>query len=67
MCIRDRRESDWTFDDYGMGNFVVEWKTDKIYAVDFTSYCYYPDKDERRRSWDKYQEREKQVLEWLKL
>ncbi len=61
------RESDWTFDDYGMGNFVVEWKTDKIYAVDFTSYCYYPDKDERRKSWDKYQQREKEVLEWLKL
>ena len=53
------RESDWTFDDYGLANFVIEWKTDKIYAVDFTSYRYYPDKEERRNSWDRYTEKNK--------
>ena len=53
------RESDWTFDDYGLSNFVIEWKTNKIYAVDFTSYRYYPDKEERRNSWDRYTEKNK--------
>ena len=56
------RESDWTFDDYGYGNFVVEWKTLKIYAVDFTSYRYMPDREERRRKWEQYTEKNKWEL-----
>ena len=56
------RESDWTFDDYGLSNFVIEWKTNKIYAVDFTSYRYYPDKEERRNSWNRYTEKNKREL-----
>ena len=56
------RESDWTFDDYGYGNFVVEWKTLKIYAVDFTSYRYMPDREERRRKWKQYTEKNKWEL-----
>ena len=44
------RESDWTFDDYSMGNFVVE-HTGEVWAVDFTSYRYMPDREERNEKW----------------
>ncbi len=44
------RESDWTFDDYSMGNFVVE-PSGQVWAVDFTSYRYMPDREERNEKW----------------
>ena len=48
------RDSDWTFDDYGMSNFIVEHNTNKIFAVDFQSYNYIPDRNHRESSWKKY-------------
>ena len=48
------RDSDWTFDDYGMSNFIVEHNTDKIFAIDFQSYNYIPDRNYRESSWKKY-------------
>jgi len=48
------RDSDWTFDDYGMSNFIVEYNTDKIFAVDLQSYNYIPDRNHRETSWKKY-------------
>jgi len=50
-----QRESDWTFDDYGSTNFIVESNTDKIFAVDFQSYNYIPDRDYRESKWKKFQ------------
>lgn len=51
------RKSDWTFDDYSMGNFVIEIYTNKIYMVDILAYCYYPDLDRRLKAWYLYRER----------
>lgn len=48
------RNSDWTFDDYGMSNFIIEYKTDHIYAVDLQSYNFIPDRNYRESSWKKY-------------
>ena len=48
------RKSDWTFDDYGMSNFIIEYKTDHIYAVDLQSYNFIPDRNYRESSWKKY-------------
>ena len=35
------RDSDWTFDDFGSSNFIVEHNTDKIFAVDFNHIIIY--------------------------
>jgi len=59
------RDHDWTFDDYGLSNFVIEWKTNKIYAVDFTSYCYFPDRQKRKDSWNRYSEKNKEELKTI--
>tara|TARA_B100000614_G_C14490671_1_gene470572 strand:- start:345 stop:854 length:510 start_codon:yes stop_codon:yes gene_type:complete len=56
------RKSDWTFDDYSMGNFVIEMYTNKIYMVDILSYCYYPDVDRRLKAWYLYRERNRKDL-----
>ena len=56
------RKSDWTFDDYSMGNFVIEIYTNKIYMVDILSYCYYPDVDRRIKAWYLYKERNRKDL-----
>lgn len=49
-----KRKSDWTFTDYGMSNFIVEYKTDKIYAVDLQSYNYVPDIEYRESIWQNF-------------
>ena len=59
------RKSDWTFDDYSMGNFVIEIYTNKIYMVDILSYCYYPDVDRRIKAWYLYKERNTRDLKKL--
>tara|TARA_B100000927_G_C16433590_1_gene456654 strand:- start:736 stop:1245 length:510 start_codon:yes stop_codon:yes gene_type:complete len=56
------RKSDWTFDDYSMGNFLIEMYTNKIYMVDILSYCYYPDVDRRLKAWYLYRERNRKDL-----
>jgi len=48
------RDSDWTFDDFGSSNFIVEHNTDKIFAVDFQSYNYIPDREHRISKWEKF-------------
>ena len=50
-----QRDSDWTFTDYGMPNFIVEYKTDRIFAVDFQSYNYVPDRKYRESLWKKFE------------
>lgn len=65
------RDSDWTFDDYGMSNFIVEYKTDKIYAVDFQSYNYIPDRNYRETRWNKFRNFQSKIFkdmfngEWI--
>jgi|TARA_B100000282_G_C31511566_1_gene389623 sulfatase maturation enzyme AslB (radical SAM superfamily) len=49
-----QRDSDWTFDDFGGSNFIVEHNTDKIFAVDFQSYNYIPNRDYRISKWEKF-------------
>jgi|SaaInlStandDraft_1057018.scaffolds.fasta_scaffold156197_1 hypothetical protein len=46
------RDEDWTFSDFHTGNFLMEYETGNIYAVDFLSYCYAPDKKWRKEKWD---------------
>lgn len=47
------RDSDWTFGDYHTPNFIVEDRTEKIYAVDLQSYGYFPDRNHRNHLWNK--------------
>ena len=49
--VRDRK-SPWTFTDFALVNFIVEFKTNRIFTIDFQSYCYIPDMEKRRRIWD---------------
>ena len=60
--VRDHKSS-WTFTDYHMVNFMVEFQTNKIYAIDFQSYCYTPDMEKRRRIWDSNLEKDKVRME----
>tara|TARA_Y100000992_G_scaffold77353_1_gene48974 strand:+ start:5364 stop:5876 length:513 start_codon:yes stop_codon:yes gene_type:complete len=66
------RDSDWTFTDYHMTNFIVETKTNKLYAVDFQSYGFIPNKDLRREIWYNCQNTHKKIFqglsnnEWIK-
>lgn len=46
-----KRQSDWIFFDLATANFIVEYKTEKIYAIDFQSYAFIPDKNERESKW----------------
>ena len=52
------RESDWTFGDYHMVNFIVEYKTDKLYAIDFQSYSYLSDREYREFAWKYMREKD---------
>tara|TARA_B100001113_G_scaffold305175_1_gene265802 strand:+ start:1089 stop:1568 length:480 start_codon:yes stop_codon:yes gene_type:complete len=45
-----QRESDWTFADYIVPNFIVEGFTEKIYCIDLQSYQK-ASKDKRLRKW----------------
>ena len=60
-----QRESDWTFDDYGGSNFIVEHNTDRIFAVDFQSYNYIPDHDYRNSKWEKFKNLNTNILKNL--
>lgn len=46
------RINPWTFTDFAAVNFIVEFKTNKIFTIDFQSYCYCPDMEKRKRIWD---------------
>ena len=46
-----KRKSDWTFFDLSTINFIVEFNTENIYAVDFQSYAYIPNHDHRESQW----------------
>ena len=59
------RDSDWTFSDYHMTNFIVEAQTDKLYAVDFQSYSYIPDKNLRWEIWNNCQNTHKKIFQGL--
>ena len=48
------RESDWTFTDFAATNFIIPYsenRPDHLYAVDLTSYDYWPDRSNRRMRW----------------
>ena len=60
-----KRKSDWTFTDYGMPNFIVEYKTDKIYSVDFQSYNYVPDREYRESTWKNFKYFHSDILNQL--
>ena len=47
-----KRTSDWTFMDLHSVNFIVEYSTDNIYAIDFQSYTYIPNHEERISRWN---------------
>ena len=47
-----QRTSDWTFMDLHSVNFIVEYSTDNIYAIDFQSYTYIPNHEERISRWN---------------
>tara|TARA_B100000424_G_scaffold256470_1_gene236477 strand:- start:452 stop:937 length:486 start_codon:yes stop_codon:yes gene_type:complete len=47
-----KRKSEWTFMDLHTVNFIVEYSTEKIYAIDFQSYTKVPDKSDRQLYWD---------------
>ena len=59
------RDSDWTFSDYHMTNFIVEAQTDKLYAVDFQSFSYIPDKNLRREIWNNCQQTHQQIFKGI--
>ena len=46
-----KRKSDWIFYDLATINFIVEFGTEKIYAIDFQSYAYIPDHQVREDKW----------------
>jgi hypothetical protein len=46
------KDSDWTLFDYYYSNFIVENETEIIYAVDFQSYCHFPDINLRIDDWN---------------
>ena len=46
-----KRESDWMFFDLATINFIVEFDTEKIYAIDFQSYACIPDHQIREAQW----------------
>jgi len=52
------RESDWSFADYHMVNFIVEYKTDKLYAIDFQSYGYLSNRKYREVRWKECREKD---------
>ena len=60
-----QRDSDWTFTDYGMPNFIVEYKTDRIFAVDLQSYNFVPDRDYRESIWRKFENLHSDILKGL--
>ena len=49
----------WTFTDFNTSNFIVEMRSSKIYTIDFQSYCYCPNIEERERIWEVNISREK--------
>ena len=59
------RESDWTFSDYHLTNFIVETTTDKLYAVDFQSYSYLPDRSVRKNMWHDSQQTHRKIFEGI--
>ena len=59
------RKSDWTFSDYHTGNFLMDCDTGDLYAVDFLSYCYAPDRKWRKERWDLSLYRDREI--WDKM
>ena len=53
------RPNPWTFTDFNSSNFIIELHTNKIFTIDFQSYCYCPNTEERESIWEKYITREK--------
>ena len=60
--VRDRKSS-WTFTDFALVNFIVEFKTNRIFAIDFQSYCYIPDMEKRKWIWDMDLKKDKERME----
>jgi hypothetical protein len=59
--VRDRT-SPWTFTDYHMVNFVIEYKTNQLYAVDFQSYCL-ADYEWRMERWNTCLKKDKERVQ----
>ena len=53
------RPNPWTFTDFNSSNFIIELHTNKIFTIDFQSYCYCPNIEERESIWKNFMEREK--------
>lgn len=62
--VRDR-ESPWTFTDFALVNFVIEFKTNRLFAVDFQSYCYIPDMKKRKVIWDLDTRKDKERMDQM--
>ena len=57
--IKIRKEEINTLQNQARSNFIIELHTNKIFTIDFQSYCYCPNTEERESIWEKYMEREK--------
>ena len=55
-------DSDWTFKEYALTNYLRENGTNQIYAIDFLGYCYIPDRKRRIQSWNVQKKRELNML-----
>tara|TARA_B100001250_G_scaffold80225_1_gene65922 strand:- start:1544 stop:2389 length:846 start_codon:yes stop_codon:yes gene_type:complete len=55
-------DSDWTFKEYALTNYLRENGTNQIYAIDFLGYCYIPDRKIRIQSWNDQKKRELNML-----
>ena len=55
-------DSDWTFKEYALTNYLRENGTNQIYAIDFLGYCYIPDREKRIQSWNTQKEQELNML-----
>ncbi len=55
-------DSDWTFKEYALTNYLRENGTNQIYAIDFLGYCYIPDRERRIQSWNTQKEQELNML-----
>ena len=62
--VRDR-ESPWTFTDFSLVNFLIERDTNRIFAIDFLSYCYVPDMKKRKMLWNEEIKKDKEKIEML--
>lgn len=59
------KDREWTFCDFNYDNFIVLEKEDLIYAIDFQSYSFIPNKNKRKELWREDLETNNLVLEYI--